>query len=90
MQFITRAYNNIVSNNINTITKSSSDIKLKKEFLYYNNVPVQLKIFNPRIIIALALQTNSMFLMRKKSIDVEVISQYMFYVNLQVWSNKYA
>lgn len=87
MQFITRAYNDIEVKNINTVTKTSSDIKLKKEFLYYNNVPTQLKIFNPRIIKFSEINNNfelEMEYYAYKNLSSFFINQH---IDFELWDN---
>lgn len=50
MQFITRAYNNIIFNsNSNTIIKTSNEKRLNEEIEYYKNIPNDLKIHFPRL-----------------------------------------
>lgn len=51
-QFTTRAYNNI-NININTmasVTKSSTEARLKNEADYYNDIPKDLSIYYPRLL----------------------------------------
>ena len=48
-RFITRAYNNIIlSGKTGSVTKHSTEVKLKKESEYYSLLPKDLKIFFPR------------------------------------------
>jgi hypothetical protein len=51
-QFITRAYNNIQLNPLSkaTLIKSSKELRLKDEIEYYQNIPIDLSVYYPRII----------------------------------------
>ena len=83
MQFITRAYNQIsLNNNVNTISKKSTEIKLQKEYEYYTKVPSQLKIFNPRVVSF--SNSNNEFLLELEYYAYNNLSYYMTDVDLDL------
>ena len=87
MQFITRAYNNIVFDNLGTIAKSSTDSKLEKEYLYYSKVPEKLKIFNPRVVDF--NKNDSEYSLKLEYYAYNNLSHYMTNVpiDLELWDN---
>lgn len=84
-QFITRAYNHIEKTDYNTIIKSSIEIKLKKEFYYYSDVPNELKDLFPRIINF--TESDKTYNLEMEYYPYVNLGQYLLYnkPNLDIW-----